>query len=131
MPVPIASKMEDTQSKIVNSALEALAIKGFHKVTLNDIARLAKVSRPTVYSYFKDKDELIRFALLQSSLNIADDLIRHAEKFSSQKQSVPQDLDGHRQLLYQIQRDCSQHSHYPSQEVQDIAHIMDGLSFLQ
>ncbi len=73
--------MESTESKIIQSALEALAIKGFQKVTLNDIAKQAKVSRPTVYSYFKDKDELIQSALLHSSLGIAEDLIKHAEKF--------------------------------------------------
>lgn len=90
--------MESTQAKIINSALSCLASKGLHKTTLNDIAQHAGVSRPTVYSYFKDKDAIIQFALLQSAYGIADDIIAHIEKLPSAEERIVE------AMLYALKR---------------------------
>lgn len=80
--------VENTQSKIIESALKCLAEKGLNKVTLNDIAQGAGVSRPTVYSYFKDKNDIIQFALLQSAYALVEDIIAHIEKFSTPEERI-------------------------------------------
>ena len=80
--------MESTQDKITQSALVCLGEKGFQKITLNDIATHAGLSRPTVYSYFKDKNAIIQFALLQSAYKIEGDIIAHIEKFASAEERI-------------------------------------------
>ncbi len=80
--------VESTQSKIIESALKCLGEKGLGKVTLNDIAQGAGVSRPTVYSYFKDKNDIIQFALLQSAYALVDDIINHVEKFETPQERI-------------------------------------------
>lgn len=73
----------DTRLRIVQAALACVKRWGIEKVTLNDIAREAGVTRPTVYSYFKTRDEVIRYALLQSAYGFAQKLFQHMERFDT------------------------------------------------
>ena len=73
----------DTQTKIVEAALACVHRWGVEKVTLNDIAREAGVTRPTVYSYFKTRDDVIRYALLQSAYGFADKLMKEIQKYDT------------------------------------------------
>ncbi len=41
------------------AAEEALAERGYHNIQLDDVARRAKVSKGTLYLYFKDKEDLL------------------------------------------------------------------------
>ena len=66
----------DTQQKIVEAALACVKRWGVEKVTLNDIAKEARVTRPTVYSYFKTRDDVIRYALLQSAYGFSQKLFK-------------------------------------------------------
>ena len=52
--------VEKTQQLILDAALAEFAHYGFQKTTLKDIAAQAGVSRPTVYSFFKNKDQIFR-----------------------------------------------------------------------
>ena len=52
--------VEKTQQLILDAALAEFAYHGFQKTTLKDIAAQAGVSRPTVYSFFKNKDQIFR-----------------------------------------------------------------------
>lgn len=45
---------------IQQAALELFKLHGFEKVSINDIARKARVSRATIYNYFGSKEELVR-----------------------------------------------------------------------
>lgn len=73
----------DTQTKIIEAALICVKRWGVEKVTLNDIAREAGVTRPTVYSYFKTRDDVIRYALLQSAYGFADKLLKEINKYDA------------------------------------------------
>ena len=77
------TQLTDTQEKIVKAALACVKRWGVEKVTLNDIAKEAGVTRPTVYSYFKTRDDVIRYALLQSAYGFAQKLFQEIEKFST------------------------------------------------
>ena len=52
--------VEKTQQLIIDAAFAEFAYHGFQKTTLKDIAAHAGVSRPTVYSFFKNKDQIFR-----------------------------------------------------------------------
>lgn len=78
-----STPLPDTQARIVSAALACVKRWGVEKVTLNDIAREAGVTRPTVYSYFKTRDDVIRFALLQSAFGFAQKLFQHINGFHS------------------------------------------------
>ena len=50
----------DTRNAILEAAERIFGERGFSKTTLEDIAGAAEVSRPLVYRYFGDKQELFR-----------------------------------------------------------------------
>ena len=56
-------KKEDKSAKILASALEILAKKGYENTTINDIADNAKISRGLLHYYFKDKEDLVSQAM--------------------------------------------------------------------
>ena len=49
----------DTRELIIVSAYACFCEHGLHKTTIVDIAQQAKVSRSTVYEYFRDKSALV------------------------------------------------------------------------
>ncbi len=49
-----------TREKIVSSAMELFARKGFDKTTVDEIVAKAGVAKGTFYLYFKSKDDLIK-----------------------------------------------------------------------
>lgn len=71
----------DTQQRILEAALACVKRWGIEKVTLNDIAREAGVTRPTVYSYFDSRDDVVRYALLQSGVEFSQRLLAHVDQF--------------------------------------------------
>ncbi|MCG8669150.1 MAG: TetR/AcrR family transcriptional regulator [Pseudomonadales bacterium] len=77
------AQVVDTQTKIIEAALFCVKKWGVEKVTLNDIAKEAGVTRPTVYSYFKTRDEVIRYALLQSAYGFAEKLMKQINKYET------------------------------------------------
>ncbi len=78
----------DTQQRILEAALACVKRWGIEKVTLNDIAREAGVTRPTVYSYFESRDEVVRFALLQSGLEFSRKLMEHVDQFATPAERI-------------------------------------------
>lgn len=59
-----------TQLRILKAAHELLAARGIRRVSMDDVADAAGVTRVTVYRYFGDRESLVRAAFLQ----LADDL---------------------------------------------------------
>jgi len=52
--------MEDTEKRILESAREQFAQYGYQKTSLDDIVRDVKISKGTIYNYFKNKEDLFR-----------------------------------------------------------------------
>jgi AcrR family transcriptional regulator len=46
------------------------------------------VSRPTVYRYFKDREELIRSVLLQAGLRLANEIREHIREFADPGEKI-------------------------------------------
>ncbi|MBQ7056384.1 MAG: helix-turn-helix transcriptional regulator, partial [Bacteroidaceae bacterium] len=47
-----------TRKKLVDVARELFARKGFDNTTMNDIAQASQKGRRTLYTYFRNKEEL-------------------------------------------------------------------------
>ncbi|MBT3312759.1 MAG: TetR/AcrR family transcriptional regulator [Desulfobacterales bacterium] len=52
--------MEKTKDLILTSAMKQFARYGFKKTSLDDIVRDVKISKGTIYIYFKNKEDLFR-----------------------------------------------------------------------
>jgi TetR/AcrR family fatty acid metabolism transcriptional regulator len=79
----------DDKSRLIMRAVEKLfTSRRLHQITLDDVAKSAKVAKGTIYLYFKDKDDLF----LQTALSAFDDLREALE------QAVPADAPFEEQL---------------------------------
>lgn len=88
----------DTQARILEAAITCVKKWGIEKVTLNDIAQEAGVTRPTVYSYFGSRDEVVRYALMQSGVTFSQEMLKYVDKFSTPQERV---IEG---MLYALKR---------------------------
>ncbi|WP_405584904.1 TetR/AcrR family transcriptional regulator [Streptomyces sp. NBC_01190] len=59
-----ARKKERTREAIGNAAVSLFLARGFDRVSVNDIAAAAEISKPTLFRYFPTKEDLVlhRFA---------------------------------------------------------------------
>lgn len=58
------------REQILDAALRCYASDGVIKTTVEHVAREAKVSRTTVYRYFKNRDEVLSAVVLRESMQI-------------------------------------------------------------
>ena len=65
----------DKKEKIMAVAEKYFAKKRFHEIVLDDIAREARVSKGTIYTYFKDKDDLF-FQIATSGFDELCELVK-------------------------------------------------------
>lgn len=73
----------------MQAAEELFTSRRLHEITLDDVARVAKVGKGTIYRYFKDKDDLF-FKTASDGFEQLCELLR---------QTVPQHADFGSQLL--------------------------------
>jgi len=64
---PQKRKHEEVEAKILEVAINLFARKGFEGASVRDITAAAKVTVPTLYYHFKDKDGLYQAALKESA----------------------------------------------------------------
>ena len=53
------------KEQIIESARKLFTKYGYKKVSMDEIAREANVSKKTVYAYFKDKEELLKYFIFE------------------------------------------------------------------
>jgi AcrR family transcriptional regulator len=75
--IPEKPELSNTQVQILDAAIRCVKHLGIERVTLNDIAKEAQVARSTVYSHYRNRDEVVRFALLQSAYSFAENVVVH------------------------------------------------------
>lgn len=76
------------QVQILEAAIDCVKKWGIERVSLNDIAYEAKVARSTVYSYYRNKDDVVRAALLWSAYSFGEKLFEYAFSFDSPEQRL-------------------------------------------
>ncbi|HOX22592.1 MAG TPA: TetR/AcrR family transcriptional regulator [Elusimicrobiales bacterium] len=66
----------DMKSRILHAALFLMAEKGLEKTSVNDIVRAVNVTKPVLYYYFKNKEDLckqiIQESIRQMQINMRD-----------------------------------------------------------
>lgn len=64
----------DKREQICIAARELFSNYGFKKVSMDEIANLANVSKVTIYSYFKDKDDLLNYFIEEEILSMKEQI---------------------------------------------------------
>ena len=67
-PEQFKEMREEKMTLIMDVALEHFANEGYHKTTINHIARHAGMSKGLMYNYFKSKESLL-IAIIHKSVN--------------------------------------------------------------
>ena len=55
----------DTRGRILDAAFDAIAVFGIARLSLEDVARRAGLSRQTLYRYFRTKDDVVAAVILR------------------------------------------------------------------
>ncbi len=53
------------KEQVIKTARELFSERGYQKVSMDEIARVSGVTKRTIYTYFKDKNDLIKFFLYE------------------------------------------------------------------
>lgn len=62
------------QEEIIRAASKRFSRHGFNKTTLEEIARDVRIGKPTIYHYFKSKDELFYDSITYQSTQFIEDI---------------------------------------------------------
>lgn len=87
-PLADTSSENRTRQRIIDAALVCLDRWGLEKTSLHDIAREAGVTRPTVYSYFVNREEVIQAAMVHGGESFGHKLLAHIKQFSSHRERL-------------------------------------------
>ena len=77
------------KEEIIKGARELFRIYGYKKVTMDEIAQKSNVTKKTIYSYFKDKDDLIKYFLNES----IDNMKKNIEKIEKENKSYVERIE--------------------------------------
>lgn len=67
------------KEEIIESARELFNQYGYKKVSMGEIAENANVTKRTLYSYFKDKDEILKY-FIEEEIDNMKEIIKEIEK---------------------------------------------------
>ncbi|HEY9324121.1 MAG TPA: helix-turn-helix domain-containing protein, partial [Agromyces sp.] len=83
---------DEAEMRMLDAAVELIAVRGSGGVTVAEVARNAGVSRPTVYRRWASADEIVRAALLRATVSLIEqfpepaqsraDIVRDVMRFS-------------------------------------------------
>jgi len=66
-PATKITKGDKTRQRILDATVELMAEKGPDAVSMREISAKLKITKPVLYYYFKDKDELIKATFLEGT----------------------------------------------------------------
>ena len=84
----IPQSQDDPRASILESAYIQFTRYGFRKATVEDIARGAGLKKPSVYYYFKSKNEIIRAVVSRESR----ELLTRMERAAAEKNAIGEKL---------------------------------------
>ena len=70
--------MNSKKEEVIKAAKELFSQYGYKKVSMDEIARKSKVTKKTIYTYFKDKNDLFKYLLMQE----IEEMKKQADKIS-------------------------------------------------
>lgn len=75
------SSSEQARARLMDAAIACLQRYGLEKTGVADIAAAAGVTKPTVYSYFGSRDELLQSALARAGAALGHRIVDYAVSF--------------------------------------------------
>jgi AcrR family transcriptional regulator len=78
----------EAKSRVCKAALECLKRLGFEKTTMSEIAKETGISRPTLYKYFKNKNEVFFTAIDIEAHIFAESVVKHAKQFPTVEERI-------------------------------------------
>ncbi len=83
------SKYED----IISAARKLFTKYGYKKVSMDEIAKEANVTKKTIYSYFKDKQELFSYFLNEELMNLKVKIDKNIDSNESYLEKITENLN--------------------------------------
>jgi AcrR family transcriptional regulator len=71
---------ESARERIIQAAIGCITRLGLERTSISGVAAVARVSRPTVYSHFGSRQELISAALEQAATDVTERIIAKASR---------------------------------------------------
>jgi AcrR family transcriptional regulator len=107
-------RMLKSRQALCEAIFQLLEEHSFTRITVNNICKVAGVSRTTFYQHFQDKYELIRFALEQATREMqrtsggsAEREIHNVVDFVYENRNVFRNLDEQNEELFHLLNDIS------------------------
>ncbi|KAA8486738.1 TetR family transcriptional regulator [Arcticibacter tournemirensis] len=72
-------EVDKIRESIVLAATELFRKYGYHKTSVNEIAKRAKIAKATIYKYFDSKEILLHFILMKYISTSVDEMIRNSD----------------------------------------------------
>jgi AcrR family transcriptional regulator len=94
MPRISAEREETTRRSILRAARTAFVEKGFHEATTHDVAREAGLSVGSIYTYFRNKDDLIRESVLAANKDETDAVLRDVRSTGTVREKMTRAIAG-------------------------------------
>lgn len=100
------SKAKETRRTILDGAADMFSKRGYRATSMNEIAGGVGLSKPTLYHYFRNKEEILVRLYEDVMLDAVDNATRVAE-------SVSDPLDAlHEMLTYRVRSTCERPAMY-------------------
>jgi AcrR family transcriptional regulator len=80
--------VSEKESKVIDAARAVFFRYGFKRVTMNDIAEAAGISRPALYLIFPNKEEVFTALIRQLTTQNLDEICRGLDGFSSSREKL-------------------------------------------
>lgn len=74
MPKLFPGYREEIRKKIIAEAFSLFLERGFESVTMEDVAMRLKVTKPAIYRYFRNKEDLFSASVVESMMTEVRDL---------------------------------------------------------
>lgn len=81
-------KIDDTKDRIINVAAKIFSRFGFHKTTVDEIARAAHKAKGSVYYYFKSKEELFQGVVEKEFHTLRSELVKAIDSGHDSKEKL-------------------------------------------
>ena len=60
--------VETNRNRIIKAAKDLFEANGIEKVKIDDVAKIADMSKSTLYVYFKSKEEIVNYISLEAMI---------------------------------------------------------------
>lgn len=94
-------KVGDKREKIIQSAIQVFAEKGFHEAKISEIAENAGVADGTIYIYFKNKNDILLAIIEEETAKITTKLKQNLLALDSPEDKLKKFIELYLTLFYE------------------------------